>query len=363
MLQRGHLDRATERQKCCGNRALRCLPTWCSLILIGKARHQNQKALDRNMKSLGNTISNVGHEMNPAAICMCEVGGEKSPLTEEEMQQVADQSIHAWKQALTEELEIRSMFQVGSPYMTVYIEGPIQCSDPRTLNDLYYANGESRTAQTILCRGPGNITVDVTNVHAQSGKRTLTDEQRRKLITKLLQSASMSRPGQAIGSAHFLIGGDMNTYPIALSRVLYGCGSNGWLQTQWRIHEPIFGMHGDLCVVGGFDAETLTTRAVNHDPQHVPYGKCWLESNEAIEQRALRKMLAESAIEERATRWAAWHNRSRLKPVGQTRCTRGEAMGSAHCSIAGDTNMEEPAAAAAVVTEHSQDDSVPEMES
>ena len=39
-------------------------------------------------------------------------------------------------------------------------------------------------------------------------------------------------------------------------------------------------------------------------------------------------------------------------------------MGSAHCSIAGDTNMEEPAAAAAgVATEHSQDDSVPEMES
>ena len=41
--------------------------------MIGKTRHQNQKALDRNMKSLGNTISNVGHEMNPAAICMCEV--------------------------------------------------------------------------------------------------------------------------------------------------------------------------------------------------------------------------------------------------------------------------------------------------
>ena len=156
----------------------------------------------------------------------------------------------------------------------------------------------------------------------------------------------------------------MNTYPIALSRVLYGCGSNGWLQTQWRIHEPIFGMHGDLCVVGGFDAETLTTRAVNHDPQHVPYGICWLESNEAIEQRALRKMLAESAREERATRWAAWHNRSTLKPVGQSRWTRGEAMGSAHCSIAGDTNMEEPAAAAAgAATEHSQDDSAPEMDS
>ena len=37
-------------------------------------------------------------------------------------------------------------------------------------------------------------------------------------------------------------------------------------------------------------------------------------------------------------------------------------MGSADCSIAGDMNMEEPAAAAAgVATEHSQDDSAPEM--
>ena len=56
------------------------------------------------MKTLGNTISNVVHEMNPTAICMCEVGGEKSPLTEEEMQQVADESIHAWKEAVTEGL-------------------------------------------------------------------------------------------------------------------------------------------------------------------------------------------------------------------------------------------------------------------
>ena len=33
----------------------------------GKNRHQNHKALDRNMKILGNTISNVVHEMNPTA--------------------------------------------------------------------------------------------------------------------------------------------------------------------------------------------------------------------------------------------------------------------------------------------------------
>ena len=180
-----------------------------------KSRHQNQKALRRNMKILGNTITNVVQEMNPTAICMCEVGTEKIPLAEEEMQQVAHQCIHAWKETRTEEVEIRSMFEVGAPYMTIYKEGPIQCLEPRTLKDLYYAHGETRTAQTFLCRGPGNITVDVINVHAPSGKRKLTDEQRRKLISKLLQSASKSSPGQAIGSARFLIGGDMNTDPIS----------------------------------------------------------------------------------------------------------------------------------------------------
>ena len=138
----------------------------------------------------------------------------------------------------------------------------------------------------------------------------------------------MSTPGHAIGSARFVMGGDMNTYPITLSRVLYGCGA---LQTYWHMHEPIYGKHGDACVVGGFVAETLTTTAVNHDPQHVPYGICWLESNETIEQRAVRKMVAEPARKERAARWTAWHNRSMVKPVGETRWTRGGAMGSADC--------------------------------
>ena len=299
------------------------------------------------MKILGNTITNVVQEMNPTAICMCEVGTEKIPLAEEEMQQVAHQGIHAWKETRTEEVEIRSMFEVGAPYMTIYKEGPIQCLEPRTLKDLYYAHGETRTAQTFLCRGPDNITVDVINVHAPSGKRKLTDEQRRKLISKLLQSASMSRPGQAIGSARFLIGGDMNTYPIALSRLLHECGSNGRLQTDWRMHGPTFGMHGDLFVAGGFEADTLTTSAENHDLQRVRFGICWLEPNEAIGQRALRKMC----------------NSTQLDAI-EDRGTRGEAMGSAHCSIAGDTNMEEAAAVAAcAATEHSQDDSVPEMES
>jgi hypothetical protein len=60
--------------------------------------------------------------------------------------------------------------------------------------------------------GPGDVTVDVINVHAPSpSKKKLTDQQRKTLLTNLLQSNSKSMPGRAIGKARFLIGGDMNT--------------------------------------------------------------------------------------------------------------------------------------------------------
>ena len=62
------------------------------------------------------------------------------------------------------------------------------------------------------CCGPGDVTVDVIHVHAPSpGKKKLTDQQRKTLLTNLLQSNSKSMPGRAIGKARFLIGGDMNT--------------------------------------------------------------------------------------------------------------------------------------------------------
>ena len=62
------------------------------------------------------------------------------------------------------------------------------------------------------CCGPGDVTVDVIHVHAPSpGKKKLTDQQRKTLLTNLLQSNSEAMPGRAIGRARFLIGGDMNT--------------------------------------------------------------------------------------------------------------------------------------------------------
>ena len=133
--------------------------------------------------------------------------------------------MHAWKRAATEHVELRSMFEVGAPYMTVYIDGPIKCSDHRILESLYSVQGQRRTAQTFLCRGPGGVTVDVINVHAPSGNMKLTDRQRKTLLTNLLQSNSKSMPGQTIGNARFLNGGDMNTAPFLLSQLLQVCAA------------------------------------------------------------------------------------------------------------------------------------------
>ena len=170
------------------------------------------RTLNNNMKLLGKTIANVVQKMNPTMICMCEVGAATWPLTEEQMQQVLHQCIQAWKEAATEHFELQSMFEVGAPYMTIYKDGAIQCFHHRILTDVYNAKGLPRTAQTFLCRGPGDVTVDVIHVHAPSpGKKKLTDQQRKTLLTNLLQSNSKSMPGRAIGKACLLIGGDMNT--------------------------------------------------------------------------------------------------------------------------------------------------------
>ena len=171
------------------------------------------KTLDANMKLLGKTIANVVHNMNPTMICMCEVGEATKHLT------VSDTIMHAWNGAATEHFELRSMFQVGAPYMTIYRHGPIHCSCHCILNNLYVAKDAPRTAQTFVCCGPGNVTADVINVHAPSGKKSLTTQQRIALLTNLLQSNPQSMPGQEIGRARFLIGGDMNTSSSTASEI------------------------------------------------------------------------------------------------------------------------------------------------
>jgi endonuclease/exonuclease/phosphatase family metal-dependent hydrolase len=238
-----------------------------------ESRHH--RTLNANMKVLAKTITDIVQKMNPTVICMCEVGETKNPLSEEQMQQVADKSISAWKDAATEHVKLRSMFTTGAPYMTIYVSGPFQCSDQQILHDLYYAGGEARTAQAFVLSGPGGGSIDVINVHAPSGTKKLKDNERRSLLTSLLQSNSQARPGLTIGNVQFLIGGDMNTAPILMSQLLQACRDNRSLHTEARTHETDFAKHGDLCIAGGIQASTLKTTAPNHDPKHDPYGICW----------------------------------------------------------------------------------------
>ena len=65
-----------------------------------KASRHN-KTLKANMELLGLTIAGVVRNMKPAMVCMCEVGAASIPLTKEQMQQVADQSMQAWRDAAT----------------------------------------------------------------------------------------------------------------------------------------------------------------------------------------------------------------------------------------------------------------------
>ena len=165
--------------------------------------------------------------MNPSIICMCEVGETKHPLSETQMLQVATRSVSAWQDAATEHIQLRYMFTTGAPYMTIYIDGPIQCSDHRILHNLYYAAGKPRDAQTFVCTLFDHESVDMVNVHAPSGNKPLKDSQRRTLLTNLLQSNSQARPGCTIGQAHFLMGGDMNTDPHKMSQLLQECSDHG----------------------------------------------------------------------------------------------------------------------------------------
>ena len=124
--------------------------------------------LHANMQILAGSIAGVVRTMNPSIICMCEVGETKYPLSEKQMLQLATRSVSAWQDAATEHIQLRCMFTTGSPYMTIYIDGPIQCSDHRILHNLYYAAGLPRDAQTFVCTLFDHESVDFVNVHAPS---------------------------------------------------------------------------------------------------------------------------------------------------------------------------------------------------
>ena len=153
-----------------------------------------------------------------------------------------------------------------------------------------------------------DLGIEVINVHAPSGTPKLTDPQRRTLFLNLLQSSSKvpepateqfrlqdSRPikirptgFKTIGEVKFIIGGDTNTSELFLSTILNDLRDKGNLKVSFEVMRPTWGMHGDMCVVGGCNKDNTkiaTGKAKNHDPQHVPYGIWWSSQSEhATEQ-------------------------------------------------------------------------------
>ena len=158
------------------------------------------------MKVLGTTITNIVQNMKPTVICMCEVGETSNPLSNEQMQQVADKSISAWQKAATEHVKLGSMFTSGEPYMTIYMFCHFRCHDQQILHNLYYAGGKAIMARALVLSDLDGQSIDLINVHAPSGKYRLLDNQRLSLVRNLLQSNSQATPGRTIGRAQFLIG-------------------------------------------------------------------------------------------------------------------------------------------------------------
>ena len=208
-----------------------------------KKSQMTGKRCKAHLENLQATINDVVRRMNPTVMALCEVGEVSHPLSEEQMQLVADQVMDAWQNAATERIQLRCMFTQGSPYLTIYIDGPFQCSNHQILHDLYStARGQPRDAQTFVCSFI-DMKIDVINAHAPSGSETLEDSQRRTLLTNLLQSKSQAKPGYNIGHADFLLGGDMNTGPHLMSQLLHECRNRGLLRTQHDAHEPAFPGH------------------------------------------------------------------------------------------------------------------------
>ena len=242
-----------------------------------RSRHQNAKSAQRNLKLLADTIESIVSRMQPAVLCMCEVGEAATTLDGDHLQQVATTAMKAWEGVATKHVSLKALYDLNAPYMTIYNEQEAVCTQHRILRKLFTAHGHPRTAQAFLCRGVGarGIAVGIINVHAPSGKTKLTDTQRATLLRSLLQTNSTAMPGRPLGRGRFIVGGDMNTGSHALGQMLEALHQDNLLGSPAGVMEPVMPRHGDACVLCGVVAKTLDETAVNHDKQHVPYGVEW----------------------------------------------------------------------------------------
>ena len=119
------------------------------------------------------------------------------------------------------------------------------CSCHRILWNLYCRRNQCHR----ILYGPADLTVEVINVHVPSRKKKLIDEQSKILLRSLLQSNSDSMPGQTVGSARFLIGGDITWPSIATENVALpsrNADDGYWKQSSdWTTAHPCWSKETD----------------------------------------------------------------------------------------------------------------------
>ena len=161
--------------------------------------------------------------MHPAVLCFCEVGTAITPLTEQNMICLTQSVAAAWKDAATEHVEpdIRFHYVTESQYLTAWDAKQCDCRHFRIMWNVGQ-HKEPRTAQLFLCcsrDAEDSNGINVINMHAPSGKPTLTDAQRTEMVRALLQSKSKAKQHSNIGAHRGVIGGDMNTMSSTFSEI------------------------------------------------------------------------------------------------------------------------------------------------
>ena len=159
--------------------------------------------------------------MDPAAICFCEFGQADTLLQTNEVDQLKETIKNAWEQNAATE-HVRILHDENAPYLTAFRPDRIDCRRHSVVTNLYTAS-LTRTAQHFLAVVPGkpdDTGINILNVHAPSGKKTLTMPERKTLLRSLLQTPSLRTRTLQIGQDKFLIGGDMNTSPNTFSTIL-----------------------------------------------------------------------------------------------------------------------------------------------
>ena len=246
------------------------------------------KNFSKHATALGRTVNSIARDLAPAVLCLCEVGEVRSPLSTEHMQDLESIICANWPAAQDHGLQF--LYTVGEPYLTAYRPDLVSCTNHCILNHLYVVRGgDRRTAQHfLLAPKEGNSPpVNVLNVHAPSGQKTLTRKQRGDLLASLLKAESLRRDAThateqraLVGHDRFIIGGDMNTSSVMLNALLFEAQPHHLLpgsqaSRRARIWSPVWGKHGDVGIAGGVAGEPVNENAKNHNPNHVPYAFCW----------------------------------------------------------------------------------------